>query len=398
MPQGESSNVLYIPSLEACYQCGIERIGAPKLNPQRKLSFLNGPQFENFNKPEKEDKPLCMDEVVINFIGNNPTVLKPVTGEDNIIRMEYDLLTLKRLNDPIFTIKVIPKQRDWLNFAFSHRWEEGNGIVGQVLEKIADVVDSFSGVLNAARNVTNYDKPSALKKVTLDKQDQFQESEKISFEIPFILFTIGKPLNENDNFVKRWVHDIYKPLILLTTWTFPKRFTGIIETKDKKNIDTSNPGSVQQLTESAEFREKAKDEDNLQESILRFLSSYPGVRVAISEPPSYVSIKHTSGFFQFDICVINKVSYKFCGPWVKASTMFKDSNSMYGVERELLDLSLPLVVEGSISIKVIEKLYADDWISMFENSPILRLAGETGNEILNITKNRYKYEGDKMND
>lgn len=393
IPDVSQERTIWIPSLEACQQFGIERIGAKKLSEQTKYSFLNGPQFKNFLKPEEKDAPNCMDEVVIDFIGNTPTALKPRKDASGIVRMEYDLSTKVRLSNPLFRFRIIPKQQDWLEFALDHNWDEKDGIVSQALDALANVVDSLSGILNTAKNVTNLDNPEALKSVTLDKQDAYKGTAKISFNIPFVLFTMGKPLHQKDNFIKRWVLDIYKPLVFLTTWTHPKRDVGILKTKEGKEIDTSQANSASQLAQS----NPKTDSGDIQEDILKLLSSYPGVRVAISEPPSYVRIFHTSGFFRFDICAITKLNYKFVGPWVKASAFTKDGDNYSEIDRYLLDVSLPLVVDGSITVKVIEKLYADDWLNMFEHSPLLKAAGEVGEGIIKVNSNRTNYENAMRN-
>jgi hypothetical protein len=50
-----------------------------------------------------------------------------------------------------------------------------------------------------------------------------------------------------------------------------------------------------------------------------------------------------------------------------------------------------MVAKCELEIKVIEKMYADDWISMFENSPLLNTTSNgtvKQNGIVSVLKNR----------
>jgi hypothetical protein len=356
---------LYVPSVEACSAFGIQRAGSQKIND--KLSFMKGPQFKNVavTNPESGDSRNAIDEVILEFIGNKPVSIKPKPGADGVVKMEIEQ---KEIENELFTMRIAPSTTDWLKFNFSHEWSEGDGIMSRILDTISGLVDAASGIVNTAQNVgagAGNNAPQPRRKVTLDKQDTYQKTDKVSFKIPFILFSAGGAA-PGENPIDNWVRDVYAPLLTITAWSHPKRVTGITGS-DGKPVEDSIGASV-----DAKAAEQAKENDTggIEAPALSFLSSYPGMRVAISEPPSYVRVTHSSGFFQYNVCAITNFSYSFEGPWVKAYTLV-NQDSITKQQKQLLDVTIPMVAKCELEIKVIEKMYADDWISMFENSPLL---------------------------
>lgn len=394
------ANELFIPSIEACAAFGINRKGVKKVNFTEKYSFLNGPQFADLKIYEEEQDmeekyKNCLDEVIVKFLGNTPIALVPKKDPSGIVKMEYNSSKVSEaIENPLYTIRIIPPNPSWLEFNINHKWDENEGVVSKVLETIQETVDSVAGVVQTLKNVGDPKNPIAIKKILTDKQDQYISTDKISFNIPFILFTSGKATSgeKEKDFVDRWLRDIFKPLVLLTTWTYPKRATEItLSDGTKVSQDSINPDP----SAPDRLKDKSNSNKSVQEKLLEISSMYPGVRVAIMEPPSYIAIEHSAGFFRFDVCAIEKISYKFEGPWIRASVSEESleqsiNNENFKTTRSrILEVSLPLVVSGSISVRVIEKLYADDWISMFEKSPLLKLR-QGGKDIISVTKNRYQ--------
>jgi len=178
-------------------------------------------------------------------------------------------------------------------------------------------------------------------------------------------------------------------LLTITAWSHPKRATEVVTTgEDGKPVSKSADQIDQDLKNSAKKGSGDNADSGLQEKAVQFLSSYPGMRVAISEPPSYIRVTHSSGFFQYNVCAITNFSYSFKGPWVKAYSLVDDITKITNQQKQLLDLTIPMVAECEIEIKVIEKMYADDWISMFENSPLLKSKsdGTVSSGIVNVMK------------
>jgi hypothetical protein len=373
---------LYVPSVAACEAFGIQRNGAKKIS--QGLTFLNGPQFSKSKvmQSEKTEYDRVIDEVILEFVGNKPVAIKPKPGADGIVKMEIDP---KVIEESLYTIRIAPSSTDWLKFGFSHEWNEGDGIMAKILDTISGLLDSASGILNTAQNATGSNEPR--KRVTLDKQDTYSKTDKVSFKIPFILFSSGNPKGNNKNPIEQWIEDVYAPLITITAWSHPKRATEIVgENKDGSPI-TNEDAAATQLNSQSNAQSEAGD--GLQTKAIQFLSSYPGMRVAISEPPSYVRVTHSSGFFQYNVCAITNFSYSFKGPWVKAWSLLPNTEKITDQEKQLLDVTIPMVAECEVEIKVIEKMYADDWISMFENSPLLKSRGGEGtvsSGIVNVMK------------
>lgn len=214
---------LYCPSVDACNAFGIRRSGA-STSDNEKYKFLKGPQFsgmKSYNysggKPEG-----IIDEVTIEFIGNKPVVIKP-NNQNGIVKMEIQ--NPKGDEKSLYTINIAPQTTDWLRFNFNHEWNEGEGIMSKVLDTVAGLLDSASGILNTAQNATGSENPKPRRKITLDKQDTYAKTDKVSFKIPFILFSSGTDGSGNSSLdpIQQWINDVYKPLILITAWTHPKR-------------------------------------------------------------------------------------------------------------------------------------------------------------------------------
>ncbi len=377
---------LICPSVDACKQFGIRRNGAASGdNTSPDYKFLKGPQFkgvkvENYSGGKAEG---IIDEVILEFIGNKPITMKPKQDGD-IVKMEIDP---KETNEVLYTVKIAPKDTDWLSFNFSHEWSEGDGIMSKILDTVTGLLDSASGIINTGQNLKAAAGDSSSqprRKITLDKQDTYQKTDKVSFKIPFLLFSSGRGSQENP--VAQWVKDVYEPLMIMNALSHPKRVTGVVQFGEGDNatkVDTADPNSGQKVADAQRQQSQTGDDmDKAQEKALQFLSSYPGMRVAISEPPSYVKVKHSSGFFEYNVCAITNFSYAFKGPWVKASSLV--DGKIINADKKLMDVTLPMVAECSIEIKVIEKMYADDWISMFENSAIRKSAGAAADGIVNV--------------
>lgn len=382
---------LYCPSVDACTAFGIRRSGAKKND--NNYQFLKGPQFSGIKPYSGGSDTGAIDEVFLEFIGNEPVRLKP-KNEGGIVKMEMD--TAKANKPPLYTMSIAPQTTDWLKFGFTHEWNEGDGIMSHILDTVSGLLDSASGIVNTAQNVTNSDSPQPRRKVTLDKQDSYSKTDKLSFKIPFILFSSGKG-SEGDP-IGQWIEDVYKPLILITTWSHPKRQTGVVDFGKGKdgNPVQINTNNDQQDTatalRNAQQQGGSNGDGGLQEEAVKFLSSYPGMRVAISEPPSYVRVSHSSGFFKYNVCAITGFSYSFEGPWVKAHSLLEKGNSkITDSNRQLMDITLPMVAKCELEIKVIEKMYADDWISMFENSNIFSSGGGAAKKdgIISVLKKPY---------
>lgn len=371
---------LMVPSEAACAAFGIQRGGAKRID--NNLSFLKGPQFSGVKvmAPESQQYDKVIDEVILEFIGNKPVAIKPVRGNDGIVKME---IQQKEIEQDLYTIRIAPSSTDWLKFGFSHEWNEGDGIMSKILDTISGLVDAASGIVNTAKNATGSNE--ARKKVTLDKQDTYAKTDKVTLKIPFLLFSAGTPVSPNTNPIEQWVQDVYAPLITITAWSHPRRALEITGEENGKPVTKSTDQINADLQSQASNQ---GSDDGIQAKAVQFLSSYPGMRVAISEPPSYVRVTHSSGFFQYNVCAITNFSYSFKGPWVKAYSLIPPGQKITDQQKQLLDLTIPMVAECELEIKVIEKMYADDWISMFENSPLLKSKsdGTVSSGIVNVMK------------
>jgi hypothetical protein len=395
-PKGTAVPELICPSVDACNAFGIRRNGtAASIADSNNYSFLKGPQFRDtkVSTYSGETPTSPIDEVILEFVGNKPVSIKP-KRDGAIVKMEIDP---KDIDNSLYTIKIAPNTTDWLNFNFGHEWSEGDGIMAKILDTIAGLVDSASGIINTAQNATGSRQPR--RKVTLDKQDTYQKTDKVEFNIPFLLFSSGYGkynVDGSGNPIKQWVEDVYQPLMVITALSHPKRQTGVVtfgKNKDgtANNVEAGdNPSDAIRANQQSNSGGNESTGDELQRNAVEFLSSYPGMRVAISEPPSYVRVRHSSGFFNYNVCAIKSFKYAFKGPWVKAYSL--TNRKVFENDKQLMKITLPMVVECELGIKVIEKMYADDYIEMFRNSPIIT-AGDSGAVVDGIVKVYPNQEG-----
>lgn len=398
-PNDPVAPTLICPSVDACKAFGIRRGGSSDAtSDQNNYSFLKGPQFSGkdvkVSTYSGKTPTSPIDEVILEFIGNKPISMKPVPGDKGIIKMEIEQ---KNIYKNLYTLKIAPNDTEWLRFNFNHEWSEGDGIMARILDTISSLVDSASGIINTVQNVgaaAGANQPQPRRKVTLDKQDTYQKTDKVEFNIPFLLFSSGygsKNPDGNGNPIEQWIKDVYEPLMVITALSHPKRQTGVVDfgkDKDGKpigSVDTAN----QKATESTAGNKPAQQGtlDEAQTNVLQILSSYPGMRVAISEPPSYIRVKHSSGFFEYNVCAIKSFKYAFKGPWVKAYSL--TNGKVFKHDKKLMDLTLPMVVECELGIKVIEKMYADDYIDMFRHSLITNAGGASGKAAVDGIVNVY---------
>lgn len=340
---------IYLPSEEACMAYGIPRVGTnPRTRGTKVAPFLSGPQFEKIKITNSfasgsgnGDDKTRIDEIKLEFIGNQPYKLNFKT-EGDIQKAEFEG---GKDDASILDMFIAPNTTDWINFTSKHEWERPGGLITSLFESVTSLLSSGNGILTKILNASEAGSGTDLKReqsIVLDQADAYKSSSNIEFSIPFLLWSAG-------NSVDAWVRDIYLPIMLLTAWSYPRR------AKTLSAVDTQKV-----LSEAGASKPANGDsiEKNIQDAINKI---YPGTRITILDPPSYIRVKHTSGLFTFNRCVISSFNFKYLDPWVKATS----SGSLGEMEETLLKKSLPMRAECNLTLRSIEKLYADDWISMY---------------------------------
>lgn len=338
--------VLHLPTQEACEAYGIPRRGT-RARKDDKTKFMSGPQFKNLSINQSTSQVIGshLDEIHIEFIGNNPYNLTFET-KDNIQHAAFKGSGPEP--ESILDMFIAPNTTEWVNFTSSHVWEKPGGIITSLFESVTSLLSAGNGILSKILNVTNTGGLQAEQQIVFDQADAYTSSSAIEFSVPFLLWSAGATVDD-------WIRDIYLPIMLLTAWSYPRRAAKLTTEQTLEALGAAS----KQAAEAAQ-----KDGEDVTKTIQDTINKiYPGARITILDPPSYLRVKHTSGLFNFNRCAIKSFNFRYMDPWVKASTGDGNLNSL---SETLLSRSLPMRAECNLTLQSIEKLYADDWISMYD--------------------------------
>jgi len=364
---------LHLPTIQACQAYGIPRsYTASRANRRDEVAFLNGPQFNGMrinNTPSTvsntngDGDTARIDEIKLEFIGNQPYKMT-FTPDNGIQKASFES---GKDDVSILDVFIAPNTTDWINFTSKHAWEKPGGLITSLFESVTSLIGAGNGILtkilNATEGAGSDVKLRREQNIVLDQADSYKSSDNIEFTVPFLLWSAG-------NSIEDWIRDIYLPVMLLTAWSYPRRSRTLSALESSTSTETQPATS----TDSADIQGKVQDFVN---------KIYPGTRITILDPPSYVRVSHTSGLFSFNRCAISSFNFKYLDPWVKATV--PEGSYLNGMTETLLNKALPMRAECSITLRSIEKLYADDWISMYTSG--LTTMGGTGSKVsVNISQ------------
>lgn len=379
---------IYLPSVEACSKYGIPRKGTnPRSNGVKGSPFLNGPQFRNikisnFNTTGagSDDEQTRIDEIKLEFIGNQPYKMVFNT-EGDIQRASFE--GQKDDDASILDMYIAPNTTDWVNFTSKHAWEKPGGLISSLFESVTSLLSAGNGLLTSLRNASQAGSGTDTireQSIVLDQADAYKSSDSIEFTIPFLLWSAGDNVND-------WIRDIYLPVMLLTAWSYPRRAQTLSSTETGKVL---NDAKAAQAAKADKPAGEDSIEKNIQDAINKI---YPGTRITVLDPPSYIRVKHMSGLFTFNRCVITSFTFKYLDPWVKATAKGDINGDINGMEEILLKKSLPMRAECSLTLRSIEKLYADDWIAMYKSGLESVGGSDNGGVKVNIEQSQNTQRG-----
>jgi hypothetical protein len=268
--------------------------------------------------PRSSDS-IARDAVHFNLFELNPPATKAVQSQDGTLVTN---VVQDQGTNLLGTFTVYPNNSDWLNLAHNHSWGSDN------LSKIANMADSVLGVVDTVQALTSLfnnvgdsftagSEQSFAQGINrrIDTIDTYQSTDKLEITIPFVLFTKSG-----------FLEDIYRPLMLLTAMTYPKRLLGGNIATDIKN----SIGQLEKITKSLPegvFRSNAlnlldKAKENFPDAKINEienkagrLGGYGPLRYFVTKRPEYMSMRHASGIIYFPMCFIKNIKYEFKGPW-----------------------------------------------------------------------------------
>ena len=374
---------------------------------QYTLGIYNGPESAWWSSKSKQNQPLdengdelaiarTTNSVWIHAKKNTPfkikTIPKTVNGQEiNVTEYDYgggdseESLTLWKMN-------VLPNwnQDDGLEFSHDHEWGKADDIFSQLLGTVGDIVAGGSRLMQGIRDAGNglaggANQPKS--NIQTDVADTYQRTNRLEVTLPFTLFTRN-----------HFYRDILAPIMLLNFLSFPKR-RSVEDAASELNDLVS--GIVNKLPDSL----KPVDADGNVEPINaigsteKFMNSVmPGFRIFALEPPSYFNIEHSAGLFKFKNCAVTNFSYKYMGPWINTTNHPQDQDvsqnaggpsspggsllrspkkdwwAFWKTDESILDatwtkakLSYPIRADCSITFRMIDPIFADDWLDQLRN-------------------------------
>jgi len=274
---------------------------------------------------------------------------------------------------------IYPNNPDWLQMSHNHTYSDENPLAF-IANPMLQFVNTTSNLLGAVNNLAG---GKDYTKVTrrFDFIDQYQTTEKIQLNIPFILFTKGD-----------FINDIFNPIMFLTALSYPQRLSEdplagqitdstnlILNSLGGEGTSTRNEDELtttqKTIKSVGQFGSEGADKVN---DIVQKYGNMGAFRYIITQRPEYLSIRHASGLFFFKLAVITNFSYAFKGPWINSTgdilseqgafnpnTASKVFNSFLSNRRRgKMPYAFPSIAECTIGIKAVEPMFRNDWLEL----------------------------------
>lgn len=373
---------------------------------QYSQGFYNGPESAWWNSKRKQNQPANEgDELAIARTTNSVWVYAKKNTPYNI-KIENETVNGQKVNVTkydygggqsekdlvVWKMNILPNwnQDDGLEFNHNHEWGKADDIFTQLLSTVGDLAAGANRIVQGIDAIGKSDTSSgnnspnqARSNIQPDIADTYQKSDRIELTIPFTLFT-------RNNFYR----DILAPIMILNFLSFPKR-------RKLEEAAAELGALANSVIQGAREQLKTQTPDDNPEPINalgdaeKFLNSViPGFRVFALEPPSYFNIEHSAGLFSYKNCAVTNFSYKYLGPWItttnhpqdqsvtgegeSGSSLFrtpkKDFWKFWKTENNILDeswtktkLTYPIRADCQITFRMIDPLFADDWLSQLKN-------------------------------
>jgi hypothetical protein len=354
-------------------------------------------QFDGADADAGREK--LMNTFILEILSNQPYQIKNTVGTTNgpfntqVVKTEYNY---GGNNKPkvLGYIHIAPNTDINEGFGFDHQHSYGQpqdimttvlspviGFIGgaaQVINQVSNISKTgFAGLVeNKNGNGGNFETQPLIK---IDIADTYQSTNKLEITIPFTLFT-----------KRNFSRDILTPIAALNAISYPKRkggiesiirdmLTNVAGTIDRYNTD---PNGIASSTLTTASNQAKSWSDKLKTNPNDFFNSLsPGFRVIAAEPPSYINVTHSTNLINpMRNCVVTNFSYKFKGPWintedsrVKAGSTINDSQvkfwEFWKARKDILDadfedagIAFPLRADCSITLKMLDPMYSDDFL------------------------------------
>lgn len=354
-------DVKMLPTEKALSDFGLSRF-------VRKTDRNNNPFIKYSGEPKintTEQRDHFLNEVILEVFENQPVKIETSPDAGGIMRAKMSFGGEKATQNIIDSYRIlIPSQQ--INIAHQHKWGAGSSFLGDIYNKVNEVLDTGSIVLTSATNAaqlapggqSNFQSPVSHK---TDFQQTYEKSNHPEVQLDFQLFT-------NNDFI----NDIYAPLMTLVSYTYPKRIN---------SKDTPQTGGVleQTINQAQTVAEKTAGE------LKEFVSI--SARQYSLRPPCLFNIYHQSGLYTYSNCFCTNVSVNYDGPWYNADGQ-DTSNFNIDVPQEyyLNGRTFPSTAKITMSFKSSELMFRDDFTLISKRFQQLVDSGESTTTFNQFTK------------
>lgn len=368
---------ILIPTESSCEAFGIHRV--PSSIGGRENAFLQGDQYYNenwYSKYESQGRPqeTNVNEITLSFRQNLPYKLEN-KKEGDLVKTDYKQIEGAN-NKPFIKVKIIPNfdHETGLEISHGHKWDQATDMFTSIMSKAVGMLASFNNFLQRTQ-ATVGNQTNVTNRIRHDIEEQYVGSDRQKIVIPFSLFT------KSD-----FIGDILKPLMVLTSLSYPKR-TGknnasTLDGVADKIADAIKPVAGQSGADAARG---AVTTENLNKLI-------PGFRVFTFENPPLVDVSHSGNLFKYNNCYISNVTYNFLGPWINAGPG-SDPNLEEAYKETFQNLrgwknTVPSRADCSIEIATREPHFADDYISILKEAEKNKNGAGSSDGLVNVLTNR----------
>lgn len=368
---------------------------------QYTLGLYNGPTSAFWNSKRGQNQPASSQDelakarttnsVWVYAKKNTPFKVKvnPTTVNGQSINVtEYDYGGGKQESEIVWKMNILPNwnQDEGLEFSHDHEWGKASDMFSSLLSTVGDIIGGASRVIQGVRDAKNglagNDANQARSTIQPDIADTYQKTNRMEVTIPFTLFTRN-----------HFYRDILAPIMILNFLSFPRRRKLEEAAKELNDIAASVIKGASALP-GGESLGKINTENPVGDAEKFLNSVIPGFRIFALEPPSYFNIEHSSGLFSFKNCAVTNFSYKYMGPWVTTTNHPQDQSvgenpdggsnvvrapkkdfwKFWKTETNIADetwtkakLTYPLRVDCQITFRLIDPLFADDFLNQLRN-------------------------------
>jgi hypothetical protein len=369
---------VWYPTPEACESVGLKRFpsayGSDNVNSKAvqdrdKNSQALGVQYTKWGDSNYSDSLRNLEvpdrintrDIMIEVLTNRPFKIKTET-KNGITTSIYDYGP--NVPEPEYRIHISPTKNGELELEIKHehQWSSGKTIFDKILAGAANLIGNVGDFITRVENIkngsTNGDEYKTVPSRRVDTVETYDSSNKPGIIIPFTLFTPGGEAN--------FLRDINTPIKLLERISYPKRSTNLGSLDQFVSKIVGVKKDAPNTSGTTANGQEPTDAENA--STLDAVNAInPGFRVFVSDPPSYVNVKHNGGLFYYRNCYIKNFSYVlkyFVDGDGDSLKLSRDVDPILQSYARNSSKSYPLVAECTIELQSTEPLFADDFATV----------------------------------